>query len=103
MFVHLSIFFYGWYVYVYAIELRKIGCLFSFSYVSTASVFTVGRSKKNEFATNENGIHISPKIESVLMNIYIYAIKYSRLTKNNKHNLHISPRSSLTAGLILMN
>jgi hypothetical protein len=63
--------------------LRKIGCLFSFSYVSTASVFmnkiclkwnsvfTVGRSKKNEFATNENGIHISPKIESVLMNIYI--------------------------------
>jgi hypothetical protein len=30
------------------------------------SVFTVGRSKKNEFATNENGIHISPKIESVL-------------------------------------
>ena len=27
--------------------------------------------KKNEFATNENGIHISPKIESVLMNIYI--------------------------------
>ena len=60
--------------------------------------------KKNEFATNENGIHISPKIESVLMNIYIYAIKYSRLTKNNKRNLHISPRSSfLTAGLIFMN
>ena len=27
--------------------------------------------KKNEFATNENGIHISPKIESVLMNIYM--------------------------------
>ena len=59
--------------------------------------------KKNEFATNENGIHISPKIESVLMNIYIYAIKYSLLTKNNKRNLHISPRSSLTAGLIFMN
>ena len=43
MFVHLSIFFYGWvriYLYIYnAIELRKIGCLFSFSYVSTASVF----------------------------------------------------------------
>ena len=64
-----------------------------------------GRSKKNEFATNENGIHISPKTESVLMNIYIYiyAIKYSRLTKNNKRNLLISPRSSLTAGLIFMN
>ena len=41
--------------------------------------------KKNEFATNENGIHIL------------------RLTKNNKRNLHISPRSSLTAGLIFMN
>ena len=39
MFVHLSIFFKDGYVYVYAIELRKIGCLFSFSYVSTASVF----------------------------------------------------------------
>jgi hypothetical protein len=49
------------------------------------SVFTVGRSKKNELATNENGIHIS------------------LLTKNNKRNLHISPRSSLTAGLIFMN
>jgi hypothetical protein len=24
---------------------------------------------KNEYTTNENGIHISPKIESVLMNI----------------------------------
>ena len=29
----------GTYIYIYAIELRKIGCLFSFSYVSTASVF----------------------------------------------------------------
>ena len=52
MFVHLSIF-YGWVriyirdrveknwmfdVYIYAIELRKIGCLFSFSYVSIAIV-----------------------------------------------------------------
>ena len=37
MFVHLSIFYDG-YVYIYAIELRKIGCLFSFSYVSTAIV-----------------------------------------------------------------
>jgi hypothetical protein len=27
------------YVYIYAIELRKIGCLFSFSYVSTAIVY----------------------------------------------------------------
>jgi hypothetical protein len=26
---------------------------------------------KKEFATNENGTHISPKIESVLMNIYV--------------------------------
>ena len=77
-------FFTDGYVYVYAIDLRKIGCLFSFSYVSTASVFTVGRSKKNELATNENGIHIS------------------RLTKNNKRNLHISPRSSLTAVFFLL-
>ena len=42
-------------------ELRKRGCLFSFSYefdlYGINSVF------------NENGIHISPKIESVLMNI----------------------------------
>ena len=72
--------------------------MFVFIYlcIDSYSVFTV----KNEFATNENGIHISPKIESVLM---IYAIKYSQLTKNNKLNLHISPRSSLTAGLIFMN
>ena len=35
---------------------------------------------KNQYTTNENRIHISPKIESVLMNIY--AIKYSWLTKN---------------------
>jgi hypothetical protein len=34
---------------------------------------------KNENTTNENGIHISPKIESVLMNI---CNQYSRLTKN---------------------
>ena len=39
MFVHLS-FFYGWVrIYIYAIELRKIGCLFSFSYVLTAIVY----------------------------------------------------------------
>ena len=45
MFVHLPIF-YGWVriyirdrIYIYAIELRKIGCLFSFSYVSTAIVY----------------------------------------------------------------
>ena len=31
-------FFTDGYVYIYAIELRKIGCLFSFSYVSTAIV-----------------------------------------------------------------
>jgi hypothetical protein len=49
--------------YVYAIELRKIGCLFSFRYVSTAIVYSL---LKTNFATNENGIHISPKI------IYIY-------------------------------
>ena len=102
-------------VYIYAIELRKIGCLFSFSYVSTAGVFVnkvclgwsgvfaVGRGKGGEFATGESGIHISPKIESVLMNIYIYAIKYSRLTKSSRRDLHISPGSSLTAGLIFMN
>ena len=67
------------------------------------SVFTVGRSKKNEFATNENGIHISPKIESVLMNIYICNQVFTTDKKNNKRNLHISPRSSLKAGLIFMN
>jgi hypothetical protein len=32
-------FFTDGYVYIYAIELRKIGCLFSFSYVSTAIVY----------------------------------------------------------------
>ena len=57
--------------YVYAIELRNIGCLFSFSYASTAIVYSPLAEVKNEFATNENGIHISPKIESVLMNIYM--------------------------------
>ena len=31
-------FFMDGYVYIYTIELRKIGCLFSFSYVSTAIV-----------------------------------------------------------------
>ena len=71
MFVHLSIF-YGWVrIYIYAIELRKIGCLFSFSYVSTAIVYSPLAEVKNNFITNENGIHISPKIESVLMNIYM--------------------------------
>ncbi len=90
-------------IYVYAIELRKIGCLFPFSYVSIAIVYSSLAEVKNEYTTNENGIHISPKIESVLMNIFICNQVYSRLTKNNKRTLHISPRSSLTVGLIFMN
>ena len=48
----------------------------------------------NEYTTNENGIHISPKIESVLMNI---CNQVFTADKKLKRNLHISPRSSLTA------
>ena len=40
-------------------------------YVSTAIVYSPLAEVKNEFATNENGIHISSKNESVLMNIYM--------------------------------
>jgi hypothetical protein len=57
--------------YVYAIELRKIGCLLSFSYVSIAIVYSPLAEVKNKYTSNEHGIHISPKIESVLMNIYM--------------------------------
>ena len=49
------------------------------------SVFTVGKSKKKRIRNKWK------------RNTYFTA------DKNNKRNLHISPRSSLTAGLILMN
>jgi hypothetical protein len=47
---------------------------------------------KNEYTTNEYGIHILPKIESVLMNI---CNQVFTTDKKLKRNLHISPRSSL--------
>jgi hypothetical protein len=50
---------------------------------------------KKEYTTNENGIHILPKIESVLMNI---CNQVFMADKKYKRNLHISLRSSLTAG-----
>ena len=55
---------------------------------------------KNEYTTDENGIHISPRIESVLMNIYKQVFTAD---KKCKRNLHISPRSSLTAGFHELN
>ena len=65
MFVHLSIF-YGWVRIRDRVE-KNWMFVFIQLCIDSYSVFTV----KNEFATNENGIHISPKIESVLMNIYM--------------------------------
>ena len=70
MLVYLSIFLWmGTKMYVYAMELRKIVCLFSFDYVSIAIVYSPLAEVKNEYTTNEKGIYILPKIESVLMNI----------------------------------
>jgi hypothetical protein len=55
---------------------------------------------KNEYTTDENGIHILPKIESVLMNI---CNQVFTANKKYKRNLHISLRSSLTAGFHELN
>ena len=39
---------------------------------------------KNEYTTNENGIHISPKIESVIFNCsrFCYVVRHNREQSN---------------------